>query len=72
MTETNSESTVDEEVLPQLEIQTSDTLTIPQGANEVDITTFTAGLTGNANNKMRVYIVAAGTSTANLNVKLEW
>ena len=35
MTETDSESTVDEEVLPQLEIQTSDTLTVYNSQSEI-------------------------------------
>lgn len=52
---------------------TSDTFTLAQGAYTLaDVTSFTAGLTASAGQFIRVYIVAAGTGAANLNIKAEY
>ncbi len=52
---------------------TSDTFTIAQGASTLaDVTSFTNGLTASAGQFIRVYVVAAGTGAANLNIKVEY
>lgn len=52
---------------------TSDTFTIAQGAYTLaDVTSFTNGLTASAGQFIRVYVVAAGTGAANLNIKMEY